>query len=96
MWIRSQNKDKLININNHFEIDYAECYGIWGDNALLGIYSTKEKALKVLDEIEEMINLQDEYKAQGEDRNDGTKRLIKFIYQMPQDINEVEEWNYMN
>ena len=67
LWIRSQNKEKLINVNCHLCVDYAEYdmddetelkpakYGIWGDNVILGIYSTKEKALKVLDMIEKSL-----------------------------------------
>lgn len=84
LWIRSQNKEILINVNCHLCVDYAEYdiddetklksakYGIWGDNAILGIYSTKEKALKVLDDIEN-------YVARGYD-----------FYRMPDD-EDVEE-----
>lgn len=67
MWIRSQNKEKLINVNK-FNIEYTyeiKKYGISGDNSLLGVYSTKEKALKVLDGIQKYIcqkdHLQQEY-----------------------------------
>ena len=66
IWIRSQDKEKLINVNEHFSIEYTDVgmdktqlksikYAIWGDNVKLAIYSTKEKALKVLDEIEKKI-----------------------------------------
>lgn len=95
IWIRSQDEDKLINVNVHLCVDYAEYdmndetelkpakYGIWGDNAILGIYSTKEKALTVLDEITSWIN-DLEYA-----RNIKSYRNT-FVYQMPQD-DEVEE-----
>ena len=64
MWIRSQNGEYLIN-TNYFEIgeyeddDKSLVFDIdarvedrW---VTLGTYSTKEKALKVLDEIEETM-----------------------------------------
>ena len=60
MLIRSQNKEFLINTNNSFVI---EVVGIEGDFKVVcsdqcndysvGCYSTKEKALKVLDMIQE-------------------------------------------
>ena len=78
MWIRSQNKEYLIN-TNYFEIeDYDESLAFDIDARVedkwvtLGTYSTKEKALKVLDEIEETMC-------------DGNE-----FYQMPEN-NEVEE-----
>lgn len=51
MWIRSQNLKALVNVQN-IEMD-GECE-IWGFGhaTMLGKYSTKEKALKVLDDIE--------------------------------------------
>lgn len=50
MWIRSQDLKALVNAQD-IEMD-GECE-IWafGYATLLGKYSTKEKALKVLDEI---------------------------------------------
>jgi len=60
MLIRSQNREVLINSNNSFVI---EVVGIEGDFKVVcsdqcndysvGCYSTKEKALKVLDMIQE-------------------------------------------
>ena len=64
MWIRSQNKEVLINandiciyeVNNDSKIVYQfGCYGYGHDCYILGEYSTKEKALKVMDMIEEEI-----------------------------------------
>ena len=54
-------------------------------------YSTEEKALKVLDYLQEIIDQQEEFKAQGEDRRNNTsyRRMIKFVFQMPTD-EEVE------
>ena len=49
MWIRSQDKKILTEIHD-VEIDSAN--QIWGSGMLIGEYSTEEKALKVLDEIQ--------------------------------------------
>lgn len=102
MWIRSQDKTGLIKVeeftlykaNSHLESELLEmlnveiCWVIKGKYAnVLGAYSTKEKALKVLDMIEEQIDQQEEFKAQGEERPNNTsyRRLMKFVFQMPQD-----------
>ena len=52
MWIRSQNRMQLQDVNR-FVIEQFEI-GIYivGNGCTLGIYSTKEKALKVLDQIQ--------------------------------------------
>ena len=49
MWVRSQDKKILTEIHD-VEIDSAN--QIWGSGSLIGEYSTEEKALKVLDEIQ--------------------------------------------
>lgn len=56
MWIRSQNKLTLQDVNR-FVIEQFEI-GIYivGNGCTLGIYSTKEKAIRVLDEIESQLN----------------------------------------
>ena len=57
LWIRSQNKENLINVNK-IEIEYVHNThkaAIWGNDVLLGIYSNKGKALKVLDMIEKTL-----------------------------------------
>lgn len=57
MWVRSQNKKDLINcknlgirkrLNEYVVVSISEC----GDFYTLGSYSSEEKALKVLDEIQ--------------------------------------------
>ena len=71
MWIRRQDKEMLIEAvciylgsGNHICASTAE-----GDNWYIGKYSTKEKALKVLDMIQKLIC---DYKIRG-------------LFQMPQD-----------
>ena len=64
MWIKSQNRDVLVNVNDicfhklniHSEIIYQfRCYGYGDDYYILGEYSTKEKAMKVMDMIQNAI-----------------------------------------
>lgn len=55
MWIRSQDRKILIEINN---LDIDDINQIWDGCSVLGKYSTEEKTLKVLDRIEELIENQ--------------------------------------
>lgn len=63
MWLRSQSKDVLVNINevcfykmkkDSKFIYQFRCYG-YGNYYILGEYSTKEKAMKVMDMIQNAI-----------------------------------------
>lgn len=86
MWIRSQNRMQLQDVNR-FVIEQFEI-GIYivGNGCTLGIYSTKEKALKVLDEIQTSIMTEHQYRT---DEANCTMRFFtkeyKEIYQMPLD-----------
>ena len=56
MLIRSQDKSRLINFNNTRELRFWECaqgFNITDCVCPLGSYSTKAKAMKVLDMIQE-------------------------------------------
>lgn len=73
MWIRSQNKRILSNVDEVLVtfVDENKCYisGFWGTGSdTLGDYSTREKAFKVLDEIQKR-----------------TEYLYPKAFQMPQD-----------
>lgn len=90
MWIRSQNRMQLQDVNR-FVIEQFEI-GIYivGNGCTLGIYSTKEKALRVLDEIQ--TSIMTGHKLCTEDVNCIGKYFTKEwkeIYQMPQN-EEVE------
>lgn len=83
MWIRSQDRKILTKIDD-LAIDGTN--QIWGDCCLLGKYSSKEKALKILDEIQTCIMT--EHRFCTEDVNCIGKYFTKEwkeIYQMPQD-----------
>lgn len=55
MWIRSQSLAVLVKAN---EICIEDKTKIWAGCSFIGEYSTEEKALKVLDRIEELIENQ--------------------------------------
>ena len=98
MLIRSQNKELLVNFNVSAGIEIEErntktvvTSYITGCSYLLGEYSTKEKALKVLDMIQEayseyqiMLNFSVSYLHEFKEKTDGFA-----IFQMPED-SEVE------
>lgn len=52
MWVRSQDRKILTEIH---DLDIDDINQIWDGSSLLGKYSTEEKALKVLDEIQGKI-----------------------------------------
>lgn len=56
MWIRSQDKEMLLNCEGFDILDEDTIWVIYGCNTTLATYSTEEKALKVLDMIEKYIN----------------------------------------
>lgn len=79
MWIRSQDKTKLENtdmvfVDKNYITDGITHYNVESIRTTLGTYSTKEKALKVMDMIEKEIRLD---------------TCQTRIFQMPQD-SEVE------
>lgn len=58
MWIRSQDKKSLAKANDIDIIDFDKEIGeiwIYVNDERYAVYSTKEKALKVLDEIQKLI-----------------------------------------
>ena len=55
MWIRSQDRKILTEVHD-LEVDSG--FKVWGSGMLIGEYSTQDKALKVLDRIEELIENQ--------------------------------------
>ena len=86
MWIRSQDKEILINATciclgseNHI---CAYASNAEGDNWYIGKYSTREKALKVLDMIERLIKEQIRLHNVWQ---------IGVVFPMPQD-DEVDCW----
>ena len=73
MWVRSQDRKILTEIH---DLDIDDINKIWDGSSLLGKYSTEEKALKVLDQIQYNIEL--------------FEHELTMVFQMPTD-NEVDE-----
>lgn len=82
LWIRSQDKTRLIKVNNvqytyrkgdlYSDVRGKHCIGTYYDNLeILGEYATKERAIEVLDEIENIVKPRME-------------QLYTFVYQMPE------------
>ena len=87
LWIRSQNKEKLIKVNelslydgnilkNDFILNdrpyYSNISIIANDNCNLGSYESKERALDVLDEIRcHLVNIND------------SRDSYFYVYEMP-------------
>ena len=94
MLIRSQNKELLVNFNVSAGIEIEEVTTktvvtsyITGCSYLLGEYSTKAKAMKVLDMIQDayseyqiMLNFSVSYLHEFKEKTDGFA-----IFQMPED-----------
>lgn len=59
LWIRSQGDSRLSKIEwvniAEFNIDGLKGYSIYCNNGWIGEYKTKERALEVLDEIQNLI-----------------------------------------
>lgn len=76
MWIRSQSKRLLINVDVISVHDDCDDYLIRGGGYELGRYSSKEKALRVLDQIQYNVEMFEHEQT--------------MVFQMPTD-NEVDE-----
>ena len=98
LWVRSQNKERLMKINGLDYVEYNDKHIINGygtyecDNYDLGIYATKERALEVLDEIQGKIAQNECLKSmisklsnvKGEEEKIG-KLFKEMIYEMPKE-----------
>lgn len=73
MWVRSQDRKKLTEIH---DLDIDDINQIWDGSSLLGKYSTEEKALKVLDQIQYNMEL--------------FEHELTMVFQMPTDT-EVDD-----
>ena len=63
LWVRSQDKQALIPINKMIT---NTCEGLFYDGTILGTYETKERALEVLDEIQDILKPKIEITKVGE------------------------------
>ena len=85
MWIRSQDRAKLIDANEiHIELWADERSYVISDNFVLARYSSEQKALKVIDMIEDAILKCDAMRTGYAEYDFGA-----FVFDMPAD-SEVE------
>lgn len=92
LWIRSQDRTKLVKADNISYMDVAEDYekevhSLWNDcKGILGTYKTKERALEVLDEIQGLFIKKDIVKT--EISKDGLTMvnmpITCIVYEMPE------------
>ena len=96
MWIRHQNKKMIYNIENEIYVSsYSETeYAVYCIDYALGVYSTEEKAIKVLDMIVNYINSGGRMFVTEQHKTDfGMSAIYEKklgVFQMPKD-DEVEE-----
>lgn len=85
MWVRVQNKMRLLEIK-YFSITNTDVEAVFEDHSstTLGRYSTKEKALKVLDLIEKHLNTQSKIVEKSMSEYI-ISDMHSLIFQMPQD-----------
>lgn len=91
LWIRSQNKEFLHNISFVYlsqEINDNGTIDICGNCITLGTYKSKERALEVLDEIQNILKPQvilKKGKIEGCPDGYEIKELSTVIYEMPEE-----------
>lgn len=92
LWVRSQDKESLIKIEKiELIYDYLcsedlQLIHIETDKGRIGSYSTKERALEVLDEIQEYINNNCEFIERKSHTKMGTytNKIQMKVYEMPE------------
>ena len=92
LWIRSQDKTRLSKINSIQYGEYQGAHYINGycindvDNIDLGIYATKERALEILDEIQDFIENRDTTKITQDIHGITSEvEIAKRVYNMPKE-----------
>ena len=96
MWIRSQDKMELVPINSKLYIPISktgEDFGIFHEETMLGHYKSKERALEVLNMIEDALmarytmdlynNASSMFRGYGQEEIKKTIRKIT-IFEMPE------------
>jgi hypothetical protein len=86
MWIRTQDKKGLIDCTDIRIVNYTDCCRIWDYNVdeTLGKYETEQRALEVLDEIQEQMTQRVEITDMREIANYEMESFKSyFVFQMP-------------
>lgn len=100
LWVRNQDKEILLKVNE-LEIETNMIIAFDGNKyQCLGTYKTKERALQVLDEIQDILKpkmIVNTYKVEQAELCDGTQFIqpmlddiqvqstTSYVYQMPKD-----------
>ena len=86
LWIRSQDKENLIQPTRLF-IAFDKNIATWDRNIMidLGTYKSKERALEVLDEIQNIFSLKIENKSYEEADLILKAKMLDSCYQMPKE-----------
>lgn len=89
LWVRSQDKKRLMKVNGLHYVECGNTYIINGygtneyDNYDIGIYETKERALEVMDEIQEAQLGNYHYRCPSNVKVSNNGNMI--IYEMPKE-----------
>lgn len=90
LWIRSQDREKLV-LTKEFETQHTnydggcQIFAVWQNNyQMVGKYKSKERALEVLDEIQKLINNDGYIDEEEYNKSSGCyhQKNIK-VYEMP-------------
>jgi hypothetical protein len=94
LWVRSQDKECLLKINR-VDIDTnGRTIMVNGFESIIGIYKSKQRALEILDEIQNILKpkmIVNTYKVEQAELCDGTQ----FIQPMLDDIQVQETTSYV-
>ena len=84
LWIRSQDKKELIKSNRIYQ--YAgTIYAEAKEDIELGNYKSRERALEVLDEIQDVLKPQQYEVPTGRGTFTTSPNISNYVYEMPKD-----------
>ena len=88
LYVRSQDKMKLVKVNYCYIMDQQDHFTIIGETIdsgpIIGTYKSKERALQILDEIQEYLEKQGQvYLLTNENGIITSQKHYGFVYQMP-------------
>ena len=107
LWVRSQDRNNLKKVNNIYVEEITRDYDSWvgnihsqpyvitSDNGNLGFYATKERALEILDEIQNILIIKNSFNLSEEIINkcfennteEEIQKIVKTlaVYEMPEE-----------
>lgn len=88
IWIRSQDREHLV-LATDIDIDYSDKSMIMINNYYMAKYKTPERALEILDEITQMMNINTAITGTNDDMDIQIKALYlsksRLLYIMPKE-----------